>query len=141
MCGAFAFAAVDSLLNICNSRYMDNRVALLALAALAQATRLDTFRLLVRHEPQGLPAGGVAAALDVLQNTMSAHLSILTRAGLTRAERQGRSIIYRADLDSLRNLTRFLVEDCCGASPEMCRPLLAAITPCCPAPRATKVKP
>lgn len=113
---------------------MDKNSALLALAALAQGTRLDTFRLLVKHEPLGLPAGDAAAALAVPQNTLSSHLSILARAGLARSARQGRSIIYHADLDGLRNLTRFLVEDCCGASPDLCRPLLAALAPCCPAP-------
>ncbi len=111
---------------------MDNVSALTALAALAQATRLDTFRLLVAHEPLGLAAGDVATALAVPQNTMSSHLAILARAGLARAERQGRSIIYRAELDHLRRLMLFLVKDCCGASPELCQPLLQALAPCCP---------
>ncbi len=114
---------------------MDNASALAALAALAQATRLDTFRLLVAHEPLGLAAGDVAAALAVPQNTMSSHLAILTRAGLARAQRQGRSIIYRAELDHLRRLMLFLVKDCCGASPELCQPLLQALAPCCPRPK------
>ena len=113
---------------------MDTKSALVALASLAQGTRLDTFRLLVKHEPQGLPAGDIGTALGVPQNTLSSHLAILTRAGLTRAERQGRSIIYRADLDGLRSLTLFLLQDCCGASPSLCQPLLDAITPCCPSP-------
>ena len=111
---------------------MDNQTALAALAALAQNTRLDAFRLLVSHEPHGLAAGDLASALQVPQNTLSAHLSILDRAGLVRAQRQGRSIIYRAELDGLRRLTLFLLKDCCGAGPELCRPLLAALTPCCP---------
>ena len=114
---------------------MDNASALTALAALAQTTRLDTFRLLVAHEPLGLAAGDVATALAVPQNTMSSHLAILTRAGLARAQRQGRSIIYRAELDHLRRLMLFLVKDCCGASPELCQPLLQALAPCSPKPR------
>jgi ArsR family transcriptional regulator len=109
---------------------MDNESALAALAALAQATRLDTFRLLVAHEPLGLAAGDVATALAVPQNTMSSHLAILTRAGLARAERQGRSIIYRAELERLRRLMLFLVKDCCGGSPDLCEPLLKALAPC-----------
>ena len=60
--------------------YMDNESVIVALGALAQATRLDAFRLLVRHEPEGLPAGEVAKALDVPQNTMSVHLATLARA-------------------------------------------------------------
>lgn len=117
--------------NICYSGYMESESTILALSALAQRTRLDTFRLLVRHEPDGLPAGEIARQLDVPQNTMSAHLGILSRAGLVKSERQSRSIIYRADLDRLRALTLFLVKDCCAGKPELCGPLVAELTPCC----------
>jgi ArsR family transcriptional regulator len=110
---------------------MDNDSAIDALGALAQSTRLDTFRLLVRHEPDGLAAGEIARRLDVPQNTMSAHLGILARAGLVKAERHSRSIVYRADLDSLRGLTLFLVKDCCGGDAALCAPLIAELAPCC----------
>lgn len=111
---------------------MDQEKAILALAALAQATRLQAFNLLVRHEPEGIPAGDVAKMLAVPQNTMSSHLSVLARAGLIRAERRSRLIIYRADIDVLRELTLYLVNDCCGGRAELCEPLLAQIKPCCP---------
>jgi DNA-binding transcriptional ArsR family regulator len=101
---------------------MESEQAILALAALAQATRLAVFRLLVRHEPEGLPAGDVAKALAVPQNTMSAHLSVLARAGLVMSERRSRSIIYRADLQAYAALTSFMVEDCCGGRAELCMP-------------------
>lgn len=114
---------------------MDIIDAIEALAALAQTTRLETFRLLVKHEPDGLPAGEIARQLGVPQNTMSAHLAILTRAGLARSERQSRSIIYRADLNGLRALTLYLVKDCCAGSAELCAPLIAALLPCCPSQR------
>lgn len=110
---------------------MDNDSTILALGALAQTTRLDTFRLLVRHEPCSLPAGEIARLLDVPQNTLSTHLGILSRAGLVTSERQSRSIIYRADLDALRELTLFLVKDCCAGKPELCAPLVAELAPCC----------
>lgn len=110
---------------------MDNNTAIAALAALAQTTRLETFRSLVRHEPDGVPAGELARLLDVPQNTMSAHLATLARAGLVTSERQSRSIIYRADLQGLRDLTLFLLKDCCGGSIELCAPLIAELTPCC----------
>lgn len=110
---------------------METDAAISALYALAQGTRLDVFRLLVRHEPDGLAAGEVARQLEVPQNTMSAHLAILARAGLIHFKRRSRSIIYRADLDGLRALTLFLVKDCCAGSPELCAPLLAELTPCC----------
>jgi ArsR family transcriptional regulator, arsenate/arsenite/antimonite-responsive transcriptional repressor len=111
---------------------MDLDTATAALAALAQPTRLETFRLLVRYEPDGLPAGEVARQLDIPQNTMSAHLAILTRAGLAVSERRSRSIIYRADLGRLRDLTLYLVRDCCGGNAELCAPLIAELSaPCC----------
>ena len=99
--------------------------AILAFAALAQSTRLGVFRLLVRHEPDGLAAGDIARTLAVPQNTMSAHLAVLARAGLVRSERQSRSIIYRANLSSFADLTSFMLEDCCGGRVERCAPAAA----------------
>ncbi|HVF94681.1 MAG TPA: metalloregulator ArsR/SmtB family transcription factor [Sphingomonas sp.] len=110
---------------------MDIESAIGALGALAQGTRLDVFRLLVRHGPEGLAAGDIARRLDVPQNTMSAHLGVLARAGIVRSERQSRSIVYRADLDGLRALMLFLVKDCCAGAPELCGPLLAELSPSC----------
>lgn len=111
---------------------MESENVILALAALAQPTRLDVFRLLVKHEPDGLPAGDVARELAVPHNTMSSHLGILARAGLVRSERRSRSIIYRADLARLREVVTFLLQDCCGGHPDVCAPLIDALTPCCP---------
>jgi DNA-binding transcriptional ArsR family regulator len=75
---------------------MDNSETVLALAALAQSTRLDTFRLLVSREPDGVPAGELARLVEVPQNTMSAHLAVLAHAGLVKGE------LYRADLARFR---------------------------------------
>ena len=110
---------------------MESSDVILALSALAQQTRLDTFRLLVTREPAGVPAGELARLIDVPQYTMSAHLSILSRAGLIAGERHSRSILYRARLDRLRELMLFLVKDCCGGRSELCAPLIEAMTPCC----------
>lgn len=110
---------------------MDEKQVINALAALAQSTRLQTFRLLVAREPDGVAAGEVAKLLDVPQNTMSAHLATLAQAGLVVAERQGRSVIYRADLQGLRDVTLFLLKDCCGGNSELCAPIIAELTPCC----------
>jgi ArsR family transcriptional regulator, arsenate/arsenite/antimonite-responsive transcriptional repressor len=101
---------------------MESEQAILALAALAQSTRLAVFRLLVKHEPEGLAAGDIARAVAVPQNTMSAHLAILARAGLVMSERKSRSIIYRANLVAFQDLTSFMVEDCCGGRAEQCAP-------------------
>lgn len=111
---------------------MESEAAILALAALAQSTRLDVFRLLVKHEPEGVAAGDIARELVVPQNTLSAHLTILSRADLVTSERRSRSIIYRANLSALQSLTLFLIQDCCGGSAELCAPLLESLTPCCP---------
>lgn len=109
---------------------MDSFHALEALTALSQHTRLETFRLLVRHEPDGLPAGEIARQLDVPPNTLSTHLSILVRAGLVVPERNGRQIIQRASIDVLRALMLFLAKDCCEGRAELCQPLLAELA-CC----------
>jgi ArsR family transcriptional regulator, arsenate/arsenite/antimonite-responsive transcriptional repressor len=111
---------------------MEDTEVIAALSALAQTTRLDTFRLLVTREPEGVPAGELARLIEVPQNTMSAHLAILSRAGLITGERHSRSIIYRASLDRLRGLMLFLVKDCCGGNPDLCAPLIADLMPCCP---------
>src|SRR5579863_619044 len=108
---------------------MDKENAILTLAALAQGTRLDVFRLLVKHEPKGLPAGDIARSLAVPHNTLSSHLSILSHARLVSGERQSRSIIYRANLDRFRDLTLYLVKNCCQGSPELCAPLVADLAP------------
>lgn len=110
---------------------MDKNDAIDIFAALSQPTRLDAFRLLMEHEPQGLPAGEIARRLDVPQNTMSTHLAILARAGLIDSERHSRSIVYRAVVDRVREIATFLVTDCCGGRPELCEPLVAEFTPCC----------
>jgi DNA-binding transcriptional ArsR family regulator len=110
---------------------MESEHIILALAALAQPTRLETFRLLVRHEPSGLPAGEIARELAVPHNTMSSHLNVLSRAGLVRSARRSRSIIYRADLARFREAMTFLLRDCCGGHPEVCAPLVDALSPCC----------
>ena len=118
---------------------MDATTAILALAALAQPTRLEVFRLLVKQEPKGLPAGDIAQELAVPHNTMSSHLSILARATLVSSERHGRSIVYRANLATLQSMTLFLLQDCCGGEPALCASLIESITPCCP-PKEEKAK-
>ncbi len=118
---------------------MESENAILALAALAQSTRLDTFKLLVKHEPDGLAAGDIAKSLAIPQNTMSSHLAILTRAGLMAAKRSGRSIVYRADLARFQQVVLFMLQDCCGGKPEICAPLIESLAPCCP-PAKKKAK-
>jgi DNA-binding transcriptional ArsR family regulator len=113
------------------SGYMETEEAVLALAALSQSTRLEAFRTLVRHEPDGLAAGDLARLLEVPPNTLSAHLSILTRARLVTSERHSRSIVYRANLAEFRDVAVFLLRDCCGGRPEVCEPVVESLQACC----------
>ena len=111
---------------------MEETLTIAAFGALSQPTRLATFRLLVAHEPDGIPAGEIARLIDVPQNTMSAHLAVLARAGLVRGERQSRTIIYRAQIDAVRDLVLFLLKDCCNGRSDLCAPVIEALAPCCP---------
>ncbi|MCD2314353.1 ArsR/SmtB family transcription factor [Pseudosulfitobacter pseudonitzschiae] len=110
---------------------MDKNHALDAFAALSQATRLDVFRLLIKAGETGMSAGDIGQTLNVLQNTMSNNLAILARAGLIRSEREGRSIRYFADMEGMRGLLVFLMEDCCGGHPEMCQPVINELACAC----------
>ena len=110
---------------------MDRSIAIDAFAALAQSTRLDVFRLLVKAGSEGMLAGEIGEALDVKQNTMSANLAVLVRSGLVRNDREGRNIRYFADLDGIRALLGFLMEDCCGGRPDLCQPVLDKIICAC----------
>ncbi|HLQ85652.1 MAG TPA: metalloregulator ArsR/SmtB family transcription factor [Salinisphaeraceae bacterium] len=111
---------------------METQETITCLAALAQQTRLAAFRLLVRHEPEGLAAGAIARRLQVPANTMSAHLAVLAQARLVTSRRSSRCIIYRADLQRIQTTVRFFVRDCCDGRPEVCQPLLDSLADCRP---------
>jgi ArsR family transcriptional regulator len=110
---------------------MESTDAVFALAALAQSTRLEAFRLLVAAEPDGLPAGELARKLAVPQNTLSAHLNVMAHARLVRGDRRGRTITYRADVARLQELMLFLARDCCGGRPDLCGELVTQLAPSC----------
>jgi ArsR family transcriptional regulator, arsenate/arsenite/antimonite-responsive transcriptional repressor len=95
--------------------------AVAALAALAQDNRLDVFRLLVEAGPDGLPAGGIARALKLAPSALSFHFERLRVAGLVTAQRNGRSIVYAANFETMNALLGFLTENCCKGAPETCR--------------------
>lgn len=110
---------------------MDDDSALGALAALAHPTRLNAFRLLARHEPEGLSTGDLVEASGLTQSTFSSHLAVLAKAGLVVSEKRGRQQIQRASINALRALMTFLVKDCCQGRAELCEPLLAELTNRC----------
>jgi ArsR family transcriptional regulator, arsenate/arsenite/antimonite-responsive transcriptional repressor len=99
---------------------METSIALEALQALSQETRLAALRLLVQAGPNGLPAGFIADRLAVQPSTLSTHLGILERAGLVASRRQSRHIYYAAQFDGLRQLIAFMMEDCCQGRAEIC---------------------
>jgi DNA-binding transcriptional ArsR family regulator len=117
---------------------MEISSAIASLGALAQEGRLQVFRLLVECGVDGMPAGDIARRQAVPANTMSAQLSVLAQAGLIRARRDGRSIIYAVDFARVRDLLAFLMQDCCKGRPEACAPLLDAVLPGCCAPPPRK---
>src|SRR5580658_4864064 len=94
--------------------------AVAALAALAQDSRLDVFRLLVEAGPAGLPAGSVASALKLAPNTLTFHFDRLRDAGLVTVRRDGRSMIYAARFDTMNGLLGYLTENCCRGRVEQC---------------------
>ena len=120
---------------------MEFQNAVACLSALAHEGRLRVFRMLVQEGVMGLAAGEIARRLDVPPNSLSANLNVLSHAGLVRSRRQGRSIIYTAEYDRMRGLLGFLVQDCCGGSPEICSPLAEALrTAACDGERPTAPK-
>ena len=110
---------------------MDMSHAVVSLSSLAHDGRLAIFRLLVKTGPAGMAAGDIARKLDTAPNTMSAQLLVLSNAGLVRARREGRCIIYAVDFDSVSALLVFLTKDCCDGRPEICTPLANAVSSCC----------
>ena len=95
---------------------MDSAAAIAALGSLAQEHRLAIFRRLVQAGEDGLAAGAIAESLGVPNSSLSFHLAHLTRAGLIRQERRGRSLIYSADYAGMNALVGFLMENCCAGA-------------------------
>jgi DNA-binding transcriptional ArsR family regulator len=110
---------------------MELNDAIKRLSALAQESRLEVFRLLVKAGPEGKAAGDIARGLGIPANTLSAQLLILANAGLIKARREGRSIIYAVNYPSMSALLVYLTEDCCGGRTEICAPLVAIASQCC----------
>ncbi len=112
---------------------MEKTDVVAALAALAQDNRLDIFRLLVEAGPEGMPAGAVATALDLAPNTLTFHFDRLRTAGLVRVRRDGRSMIYAAQFETMNSLLGYLTDNCCGGT--SCTPAVE----CKPARKRAKI--
>ncbi len=111
---------------------MKNTDAVASLAALAQDSRLEVFRLLVQAGPDGLPAGEVATKLKLAPNTLTFHFDRLRDAGLVTVRRDGRSMIYAARFETMNELLGYLTENCCEGAGS-CAPAI-----CVPAPKRKK---
>jgi ArsR family transcriptional regulator, arsenate/arsenite/antimonite-responsive transcriptional repressor len=111
---------------------MDMKQAVVALAALAQETRLSIFRLLIEAGREGIAAGSIAEQLGIPGATLSFHLKELNRAGLVSARQESRFIYYAADFERMAALMAFLTQNCCRGMPQECVALVeTALGRCC----------
>jgi ArsR family transcriptional regulator len=99
---------------------MEEKAAVVSLAALAQGMRLRVFRVLIGTGPRGMTPGELSATLDVPGSTLSFHLKELMHAGLVTQERDGRKLVYRPSIEQMNDLLAYLTSHCCqGAACEL----------------------
>ncbi|MCP4256877.1 MAG: winged helix-turn-helix transcriptional regulator [Ketobacter sp.] len=96
---------------------MDTSTAVVNLAALAQESRLDIFRLLVQQGPKGLCVSDIGEHIEIAAATLSFHLKELSSAGLITSRKDGRHIYYSPDFTVMDSLINFLTENCCSGIP------------------------
>jgi len=120
---------------------MEKKDALAALAALAQESRLDIYRLLVQAGANGLPAGQIGEQLGLPSATLAFHLKELKNAGLATFARNGRSLIYAAVYPTMNALLEYLTENCCQGNPAACGLGAIACTPSTRSPGAAHEAP
>jgi len=106
---------------------MDQSKAVAAFSALAQETRVEIFRLLVREKANSLRASEISNRLEIVPSTLSGHLAILKRAGLLNSKRHQREIHYAADVGAVNALIGFLLQDCCDGQIENCAAILTLL--------------
>lgn len=105
---------------------METKNAVIALSALAQASRLAIFRVLIQAGPVGLAAGKISELTGIAPSSLSFHLKELSHANMVRSQQAGRFVIYTAEFETMNALVGFLTENCCGGNP--CTPVC---TPAC----------
>jgi ArsR family transcriptional regulator len=120
---------------------MEIKIAVTALAALAQETRLSIYRLLVEAGPQGVSAGRIGEMLKVPAATLSFHLKELARAGLVSSRQERQFIYYAADFERMAELMTFLTQNCCQGMPQACLTVVeTALGRCCPPKLRSQLK-
>ncbi|MDR2351784.1 MAG: ArsR family transcriptional regulator [Deltaproteobacteria bacterium] len=118
---------------------MDTKQAAKIFEALSYDIRLDLVRLLVRNAPHGLVQGDIAIRLNIRPNNLSFHLKAIVQSGLADAEREGRFIRYRANIQLLSEVIAFLTAECCSGQPEVCFPFLKSdLVRCCSTEKTKK---
>ncbi len=108
---------------------MQKHVAVAVFESLSSSVRLDVYRLLVAHAPEGMVAGDIAAKLHLPPTNLSFHLKALLHTGLASVEQQGRFQRYRANLPMMQELIAYLTAECCSGRPELCVDSLAPTRP------------
>jgi ArsR family transcriptional regulator, arsenate/arsenite/antimonite-responsive transcriptional repressor len=119
---------------------MELTTAVIALAALAQGTRLAIFRLLVEAGPEGVAAGRIGESLKVPGATLSFHLKELARAGLVTTRQERQFIYYAVDFERMAELMTFLTQNCCQGMPQKCLTVMETALGSCCAPAKSKPK-
>ncbi|MEO8419171.1 MAG: metalloregulator ArsR/SmtB family transcription factor [Methylophilaceae bacterium] len=122
----------DRRLYFHKTRNMERQIAIAALDALAHASRLDIFRLLVQAGEAGMPAGKIGEQLGISNATLSFHLQQLKQASLVSTLRKGTQIMHMANYGTMNGLIGYLTENCCQGSSEPCLPTEACCSPVMP---------
>ncbi|WP_066721924.1 MULTISPECIES: metalloregulator ArsR/SmtB family transcription factor [Hyphomicrobiales] len=121
---------------------MNQQQALNGFGAIAQETRLQIVRLLIKAGAEGMPAGEITAGLEgASAPRVSFHLRHLEQAGLITSKREGRLIIYSAVFSALSDLVAFLMRDCCQGHCEVCDRAIALFARCTGRPQALELTP
>lgn len=107
-------------------------------AALSQETRLAIVRMLVKAGSDGMAARAIADKAGVSPSNLTFHVKELENAGLITQRREGRSILYAAHYPTLGDLIGFLMKDCCAGHPEICAPIINAVS-CKPASKRSRI--
>ena len=99
---------------------MNTQTAAKLFEALSSGIRLDIFRLLVKHAPQGLVAGEISNQLNLPATNLSFHLKAIAHTGLVNMAKEGRFSRYRANIPLMLEVIAYLTAECCAAHPEHC---------------------
>ncbi len=89
--------------------------------ALSSEARLEVFRLLVKHAPNGLVAGEISKNLKIPSTNLSFHLKELVHSGLVGMEKEGRFRRCRANVPLMLEVIAYLTSECCSGNPGQCR--------------------